>query len=76
MSDRDRRAPLASLAVPTFEAVAQLASVCGSLALGLTTDFAIVTMVIGFNSEVELSRSHTLMESGTWCGFRFRKVPE
>jgi hypothetical protein len=23
-------------------------------------------MVIGFNSEVELSRSHTLMESGAW----------
>jgi L-2-amino-thiazoline-4-carboxylic acid hydrolase-like protein len=30
-------------------------------------------MVVGFNSELELSRSQTLMEGAACCDFRFRK---
>jgi hypothetical protein len=30
-------------------------------------------MVVGFNSELELSRSQTIMEGATCCDFRFRK---
>lgn len=30
-------------------------------------------MVVGFNSELELSRSNTLMEGAACCDFRFRK---
>jgi hypothetical protein len=33
-------------------------------------DFA---MVVGFNGELELSRSQTIMEGGSCCDFRFRK---
>ena len=32
-------------------------------------------MVAGFNSELELSRSQTIMEGATYCDFRFRKRP-
>jgi predicted ArsR family transcriptional regulator len=32
-------------------------------------------MVVGFNSELELSRSQTIMEGATYCDFRFRKRP-
>jgi predicted ArsR family transcriptional regulator len=32
-------------------------------------------MVVGFNSELELSRSQTIMEGATCCDFRFRKRP-
>jgi predicted ArsR family transcriptional regulator len=31
-------------------------------------------MVVGFNSELELSRSQTIMEGATCCDFRFRKA--
>ncbi|MEA2835597.1 MAG: L-2-amino-thiazoline-4-carboxylic acid hydrolase [Bradyrhizobium sp.] len=30
---------------------------------------------LGFNSELELSRSQTIMEGATSCDFRFRKRP-
>jgi predicted ArsR family transcriptional regulator len=32
-------------------------------------------MMAGFNSELELSRSQTIMEGATCCDFRFRKRP-
>lgn len=32
-------------------------------------------MMAGFNSELDLSRSQTIMEGGTHCDFRFRKRP-
>jgi predicted ArsR family transcriptional regulator len=32
-------------------------------------------MVVGFNSELDLSRSQTIMEGATCCDFRFRKRP-
>jgi hypothetical protein len=32
-------------------------------------------MVVGFNSELELSRSSTLMEGAACCDFRFHKRP-
>jgi hypothetical protein len=32
-------------------------------------------MVVGFNSELELSRSQTIMEGAISCDFRFRKRP-
>jgi hypothetical protein len=32
-------------------------------------------MVVGFNSELELSRSQTIMQGATCCDFRFRKRP-
>ncbi|WP_035683812.1 L-2-amino-thiazoline-4-carboxylic acid hydrolase [Bradyrhizobium sp. Cp5.3] len=32
-------------------------------------------MVAGFNNELELSRSQTIMEGGACCDFRFRKRP-
>jgi L-2-amino-thiazoline-4-carboxylic acid hydrolase len=32
-------------------------------------------MMAGFNGELDLSRSQTLMEGGTHCDFRFRKRP-
>ena len=33
------------------------------------------SMVVGFNSKLELSRSQTIMEGATCCDFRFRKQP-
>jgi hypothetical protein len=30
-------------------------------------------MLVGFNSELELSRSQTIMEGAKHCDFRFRK---
>ena len=32
-------------------------------------------MVVGFNNELELSRSQTIMEGATCCDFRFRRKP-
>jgi hypothetical protein len=32
-------------------------------------------MVVGFNSELELSRNQTIMEGASHCDFRFRKRP-
>jgi len=32
-------------------------------------------MVTGFNNQLELSRSQTIMEGATYCDFRFRKRP-
>ena len=32
-------------------------------------------MLAGFNSELELSRSQTIMEGANYCDFRFRKRP-
>lgn len=32
-------------------------------------------VLVGFNSELELSRSQTIMEGATCCDFRFRKRP-
>jgi hypothetical protein len=32
-------------------------------------------MVVGFNNEIELSRSQTIMEGAPCCDFRFRKRP-
>ncbi|MCP3458834.1 MULTISPECIES: L-2-amino-thiazoline-4-carboxylic acid hydrolase [unclassified Bradyrhizobium] len=33
-------------------------------------------MLAGFNDELELSRSQTIMEGGACCDFRFRKGPQ
>ncbi len=32
-------------------------------------------MIVGFNPDVELTRTRTIMEGGTHCDFRFRKKP-
>jgi len=32
-------------------------------------------MLLGFNSDLELSRSQTIMEGATCCDFRFRRRP-
>jgi predicted ArsR family transcriptional regulator len=32
-------------------------------------------MLVGFNGQIELSRSQTIMEGATCCDFRFRKRP-
>lgn len=32
-------------------------------------------MVVGFNSELELSRNQTIMQGASYCDFRFRKRP-
>jgi len=32
--------------------------------------------VVGFNRDVELTRTQTIMEGASCCDFRFRKKPE